>query len=61
MNAILVIDNSVYGPSGGGVRLAPDITVDEIIRLARAMTLKLFSDLNYLFNWNFLYCVICVR
>jgi glutamate dehydrogenase/leucine dehydrogenase len=40
MKAVLVIDNSIYGTPAGGVRLAPDITVDEIIRLARAMTLK---------------------
>lgn len=40
MKSVLVIDNSVYGTPAGGVRLAPDITVDEIVRLARAMTLK---------------------
>ncbi|MFX1575476.1 MAG: Glu/Leu/Phe/Val dehydrogenase dimerization domain-containing protein [Promethearchaeota archaeon] len=40
MKAVLVIDNSVYGTPAGGVRLAPDITVDEMVRLARAMTLK---------------------
>ncbi|MBD3255533.1 MAG: hypothetical protein GF383_10590 [Candidatus Lokiarchaeota archaeon] len=40
MNAVLVIDNSVYGIPAGGVRLAPDITVDEMIRLSRAMTYK---------------------
>ncbi|MHA2394022.1 MAG: Glu/Leu/Phe/Val dehydrogenase dimerization domain-containing protein [Promethearchaeota archaeon] len=40
MKAVLVIDNSVYGTPSGGVRLAPDITVDEMVRLARAMTLK---------------------
>ncbi|MFX0083383.1 MAG: Glu/Leu/Phe/Val dehydrogenase dimerization domain-containing protein [Candidatus Hodarchaeota archaeon] len=45
MNAVLIIDNTVYGPTGGGVRFAPDITVDEMIRLARAMTLK-FSTYN---------------
>jgi glutamate dehydrogenase/leucine dehydrogenase len=45
MNAVLVFDNTVYGPTGGGVRFAPDITVDEMIRLARAMTLK-FSSYN---------------
>ncbi len=40
MKAVLVIDNFIYGPPAGGVRLAPDITIDEMIRLARAMTLK---------------------
>jgi len=40
MNAIIVIDNSVYGVPAGGLRMAPDITLKEITRLARAMTLK---------------------
>ncbi|MFW9865004.1 MAG: Glu/Leu/Phe/Val dehydrogenase dimerization domain-containing protein [Candidatus Thorarchaeota archaeon] len=43
MKAVIVIDNSFYGTSAGGLRLAPDITVDEMIRLARAMTLKFGS------------------
>lgn len=40
LKSILVIDNSVYGIPAGGVRLAPDITVDEMVRLGRAMSLK---------------------
>ena len=40
MRAVIVIDNSIYGTPAGGVRLAPDITIDEMTRLARAMTLK---------------------
>ena len=40
MKAVLVIDNSIYGTPAGGIRLAPDITIDEMVRLARAMTLK---------------------
>jgi glutamate dehydrogenase (NAD(P)+) len=40
LNGVLVIDNSVYGIPAGGVRLAPDISLDEMIRLARAMSLK---------------------
>lgn len=40
LNAVLVIDNSTYGIPGGGLRLAPDISIDEIIRLSRAMSLK---------------------
>ncbi len=40
LNAVLVIDNSVYGIPAGGVRLAPDISLDEMIRLSRAMSLK---------------------
>ena len=37
---ILVIDNTALGPGKGGIRLAPEITVKEIFRLARAMTWK---------------------
>lgn len=40
MRAILAIDQSVYGTPAGGVRMAPDITVNEMVRLARAMTYK---------------------
>jgi glutamate dehydrogenase/leucine dehydrogenase len=40
LNGVLVIDNSVYGIPAGGIRLAPDITIDEMIRLSRAMSLK---------------------
>jgi glutamate dehydrogenase (NAD(P)+) len=40
LKGVLSIDNSVYGIPAGGVRLAPDITVDEIVRLSRAMSLK---------------------
>jgi glutamate dehydrogenase (NAD(P)+) len=40
LKAILVVDNVACGPSIGGVRLAPDVSVDECFRLARAMTLK---------------------
>ena len=40
LSAALVIDNSVYGIPAGGVRLAPDISIDEMIRLSRAMSLK---------------------
>jgi len=40
LNAVLVIDNSYYGIPAGGVRLAPDISIDEMIRLSRAMSLK---------------------
>jgi len=40
LRAILVVDNVAAGPSIGGVRMAPDVTVEECIRLARAMTLK---------------------
>lgn len=40
LKAILVIDNVAAGPSIGGVRMAPDVSVEECVRLARAMTLK---------------------
>ncbi len=40
LRAIVVIDNLARGPGVGGVRMAPDVSVDECFRLARAMTLK---------------------
>jgi glutamate dehydrogenase (NAD(P)+) len=38
--AALVVDNVARGPSIGGLRMAPDVSVSECFRLARAMTLK---------------------
>lgn len=40
LRAILVVDNVAAGPSIGGVRMAPDVSVEECFRLARAMTYK---------------------
>jgi glutamate dehydrogenase (NAD(P)+) len=40
LKAIVVIDNIACGPAIGGVRMAPDVSVQECARLARAMTLK---------------------
>jgi glutamate dehydrogenase (NAD(P)+) len=40
LRAILVVDNVACGPSIGGARMAPDVSVDECFRLARAMTFK---------------------
>ncbi|MFP3868497.1 MAG: Glu/Leu/Phe/Val family dehydrogenase [Desulfobacteraceae bacterium] len=40
MQAIVVIDNIALGPAIGGVRLAPEITTEEVFRLARTMTWK---------------------
>jgi len=40
LKAILVVDNIAKGPSVGGVRMATDVSVEECMRLARAMTLK---------------------
>ncbi|MEW5745118.1 MAG: Glu/Leu/Phe/Val dehydrogenase [Nitrospirota bacterium] len=38
--AYVVVDNVALGPAIGGVRVAPDVTLDEVKRLARTMTLK---------------------
>jgi len=38
--AIVVIDNTACGAGIGGVRMAPDVSVEECFRLARAMTWK---------------------
>jgi glutamate dehydrogenase/leucine dehydrogenase len=40
LKAILVVDNVAIGPSIGGTRMAPDVSLEECFRLARAMTLK---------------------
>jgi glutamate dehydrogenase/leucine dehydrogenase len=40
LRAIVVIDNTACGPAIGGVRMAPDVSVEECVRLARAMTWK---------------------
>lgn len=40
LKAIVVVDNVAAGPAIGGVRMAPDVSLDECFRLARAMTLK---------------------
>ncbi|HQR05215.1 MAG TPA: Glu/Leu/Phe/Val dehydrogenase [Gemmatales bacterium] len=40
MRGFVVIDNTACGPAIGGVRMAVDVSVDEVYRLARAMTLK---------------------
>ena len=40
LRAIVVIDNVARGPAIGGARMAPDVTLEECARLARAMTLK---------------------
>lgn len=36
----VVVDDSRRGPGLGGIRMAPDVTLGEVRRLARAMTLK---------------------
>lgn len=40
LKAALVVDNVARGPAVGGLRMAPDVSVEECFRLARAMTLK---------------------
>jgi len=40
LKAIVVVDNVAAGPSIGGVRIAPDVSLEECFRLARAMTFK---------------------
>jgi glutamate dehydrogenase/leucine dehydrogenase len=40
LRGIVVVDNTACGPAIGGVRMADDVSLDEIFRLARAMTLK---------------------
>ena len=40
LRAILVVDNVATGPAIGGLRMAEDVSLEECVRLARAMTLK---------------------
>ena len=40
LRGTLVVDNVATGPAIGGVRMATDVTTDECVRLARAMTFK---------------------
>lgn len=40
MRGFLVIDNTALGPGKGGIRMTPDVTAEEVFRLARTMTWK---------------------
>lgn len=40
MKGFVVIDNTVLGPGKGGIRMTPTVSVEEVSRLARVMTLK---------------------
>lgn len=40
LRAIVVVDNTALGPAIGGVRVSKTVSVEEIMRLARTMTLK---------------------
>lgn len=40
LKAIVVVDNTACGPAIGGTRMATDVSTEEVLRLARAMSLK---------------------
>ena len=40
LEGFVVVDNVACGPAIGGIRMAPDVTIEEVARLARAMTFK---------------------
>lgn len=40
MEGFLVIDNTALGPGKGGIRMTPNVTQEEVFRLARTMTFK---------------------
>ena len=40
MRGFTVVDSTALGPSKGGIRMTPTVSVDEVSRLARAMTWK---------------------
>lgn len=40
MEGFLVIDNTAIGPGKGGIRMTPNVTIEEVYRLARTMTWK---------------------
>jgi len=40
MEGYLVIDNTVLGPGKGGIRMTPNVSLEEVYRLARTMTWK---------------------
>jgi glutamate dehydrogenase (NAD(P)+) len=40
MRGFTVLDNMALGPAKGGIRMTPSVDVEEVFRLARAMTLK---------------------
>jgi len=40
LKAAVAVDNIACGPAVGGVRMAPDVSTEEAVRLARAMTFK---------------------
>ena len=40
LEGVVVVDNTACGPAIGGVRMATDVSIEEVARLARAMTFK---------------------
>lgn len=40
LRAIVVVDNTALGPAIGGTRVSPSVSTEEVLRLARTMTLK---------------------
>ena len=40
LDAVIVIDHELFPVSAGGTRMVPDVTTEEVARLARAMTWK---------------------
>jgi glutamate dehydrogenase (NAD(P)+) len=40
MRGFLVVDNTVLGPAKGGIRMTPNISMEEVFSLARTMTWK---------------------
>ena len=40
ITAIVVVDSTALGPAIGGVRISPTVSKEELLRLARTMTLK---------------------
>jgi len=40
LKGVVVVDNVARGPAIGGTRMAPDVSLEECFRLARAMTFK---------------------
>jgi glutamate dehydrogenase (NAD(P)+) len=40
MHGFVVIDNTSLGPGKGGIRMTPTVSIDEVSKLARAMTWK---------------------
>lgn len=40
LEGFLVIDNTALGPGKGGIRMTPNVTEEEVFRLARTMTWK---------------------